>query len=170
MSSIWARSSRLTSSQPIHPVKRHSTVVADDAAAPIGIWKTGDDSRPSAVHDFGSIGVEHAVIVRFAIFRESLVHGRIGIEIRQPSGLPRPYAGPRTGKIARLKGLIGLKTYDDLIVPIDKARLVRQKRRGRCCIDRKDSLLPLFAKYGCSFAQTAFVRCDGFVRKSSFPV
>src|SRR5258706_8471814 len=26
------------------------------------------------------------------------------------------------------------------------------------------------AKYGCSFAQTAFVRCDGSARKSSFPV
>jgi hypothetical protein len=72
-----------------------------------------------------------------------------------------------------LEGLVRLKTYDDFLVAIDIAGLMGQQRRGSFCIDRQHPFLSFFlssAKYGCSFAQTAFVRRDGAARKSSFPL
>ncbi len=127
--------------QPIDPVKRHSPVVADDTSAPVGIRKAGDDPGPSGAHDFRGVGVEHAVIVGLAVFREGLVHGRIGSE---PGGLQAclDHAQAPVRENCPLERLIGLETHDDLVVAIDKARLVRQQRRGSRCIDRKDPFLP----------------------------
>jgi hypothetical protein len=68
-----------------------------------------------------------------------------------------------------LERLVGLKTYDDFVFAIDIAGLVRQQRRGSRCIDASTPFFLSSEKYGCSFAQTAFVRCDGPARKSSLP-
>ena len=93
--------------QPIHPVKRHSSIVADDAAAPVGIGKPGDDSGPAATHDFGRIRIEHAVIVRFSVSRESLMHERIGFESRGfDTCLDHPQSA--IGENRPLERLIGL--------------------------------------------------------------
>ena len=155
MSSIWARSCALGLEQPVDPVERHAPVIADDAAAPVGIRKAGDDPGPSAIHDFRRIGVEHAVIVRFAVFRESLVHGRIGLEARGlQAGLDHAQAAVREDR--PLERLVGLKTYDDLVVAIDIAGLVRQQRRGSRCIDRKHALLSFVREIRLQFGPDGF--------------
>ena len=160
MSSICARSARFDLKEPIDPVESHSPIIADDTAAPVSIGKAGDDPGPSAIHDFRRIGVEHAVIVRFPIFRESLVHSRIRLEARcLQAGLDHAQAAEREDR--PLEGLVGLKTYDDFVVAIDIAGLMGQQGRGSFCIDRQHPFFLSSAKYGCSLAQTAFVRCDG---------
>ena len=82
--------------QPVHAVKGDAPVVADDAAAAIGIGKAGDDAGLPALHDLGRIGVEHPVIVALAVFRERFA-GPAGPPRTPPlSGQLRPCAGRRT--------------------------------------------------------------------------
>ena len=64
MSSICARSVLLGLDQPVDAVERDAAIVADDAAAAVGVGQTGDDAGLAALHDLGRIGVEHAVVVR----------------------------------------------------------------------------------------------------------
>ena len=110
---------------------------------------------PSAIHDFRRICVEHAVIVGFPIFREGLVHRRIGFEARGlQAGLDHAQAAEREDR--PLERLVGLKTDNDLVLAIDIAGLVRQQRRGSRCIDRQHSLLPFVREIRLQF------RPDGF--------
>ena len=97
----------MTSKQPIDAVKRDAPIVADDAAAAVGVGQTGDDAGSAALHDLRRVGVEHAVIVRFAIFGECLVDQRIGLQARRlKAGLNHAQSAVR--KYRPLKWLIGL--------------------------------------------------------------
>ena len=141
--------------QPIDPIKGHSPVIADDAAAPVSIRKAGNDPGPSAIHDFRRIGIEHAVIVRFSIFRESLVHSRIGLETRGlQARLDHAQASEREDR--PLERLVGLKAHDDFVVAIDIAGLVGEQRRGIFCIDRKHPLLSFFREIRLQFRPNGF--------------
>ena len=115
--------------EAIDPVEGHAAIVADDTAAAVGIRKTGDDAGPAAIHDLRRVGVEHAVIVRFAVFRESLVNARIRFETAglQPCLYHSQAAEREDGA---LEGLVGLKSDDDFVVAVDVTGLVRQQRRG----------------------------------------
>ena len=107
--------------QAIDAVERDAAIVADDAAAAVGIGKAGDDAGPAAVHDFRRIGVEHAVIVGFAVLREGFVHCRIRLEAGGlQARLDHPQPAVREDR--PLERLIGLKSDDDFVVAIDIAR------------------------------------------------
>jgi hypothetical protein len=66
--------------QPVDAIERHPPVIADDPAAAISVGQPGNDPGLSAAHDFRRIGVEHAVVVRLAIFSEGLMDVRIGFK------------------------------------------------------------------------------------------
>ena len=131
--------------QAIDAVERDAAIVADDAAAAIGIGKAGDDAGLAAPHDLGRVGVEHAVVVRLAVFRERLVHLRIGLEAGGlQARLDHAQAAIREDRA--LERLVGLQADDDLVVAVDVAGLVREQRRWRLRIDGEHALLPLLLK------------------------
>src|SRR5262245_49908103 len=133
--------------QAIDAVERDAAVVADDAAAAIGIGQAGDDAGLAASPDLVGVGVEHAVVVGLAVFRKGLVHLRVGLETgRFQPGLDHAQAAER--KDGALERLVGLQPDDHLVVAIDIAGLVRQHGRRMLGIDRGDSLLLLFPKVG----------------------
>ncbi len=155
MSSICSRSSLLDLQQPVDAVKRDAAIVADDAAAAVGIRKPGDDAGPSAIHDLGRIRIEHAVIVRFAVFREGLVHQRIGFEAcRLDAGLDHPQSA--VGEDRPLERLVGLKADDDFVVAIDIAGLVGEQRRRSFGINREHALLSLVGEVRLQFCPDGF--------------
>ena len=154
--------------QPIHPVERDPPVVADDASAAVGIRKAGDDAGPSAAHDLRRIGVKHAVIVRLAVFRESLVHRRIGLKPRRLEAvLDHPQASVREDR--PLEGLVGLKAHDDLVLVIDIASRVREQCRGVFSVDCKHSLLPLVREVGLQFGPDSHRALRGSGQKVLVP-
>ena len=131
--------------QAVDAIERDAPVVADDAAAAIGIRQAGDDAGLAAGADFGGIGVEHAVIVGLAILGEGFMHLRIGLDAgRLQAGFD--HAQPAIRKYRALERLIGLQADDDLVLLVDVARLVRQQRRWRLGVGREHALLPLFLK------------------------
>src|SRR5262249_61537957 len=65
---------------PFPPGDPCPAVVADDAATPVGVGKTGNDARPPAALDLRRVDVEHAVVVRFTILGERFVNLRVGIK------------------------------------------------------------------------------------------
>ena len=77
MSSICARSARLARAGG-RSIERDATVIADDATTAIGVRQAGNDADLAALHDLRRIGVENAIVVGFAVFREGLVDQRIG--------------------------------------------------------------------------------------------
>ena len=83
--------------------------------------------RPAASPHVGSIGVEHAVIVRLSILGEDLGDLRIGFKAKGlQGGFDHPVAPVRHDR--PLERRIGLQADDDLIVLVDVARLVRGDR------------------------------------------
>ena len=75
------------------------------------------------------------------------MHLRIGLEARRlEAGLDHPQAAER--KDRPLERLVGLQSDDHLVVAVDIARLVRQHRRRRLCIDGKHAFLPLVLEVG----------------------
>ena len=63
--------------QPVDAVERHAPVVADDAAAAVGVGQPGEDVRAAARADVGGVGVEHALVVRLPVLGERLDDVRI---------------------------------------------------------------------------------------------
>jgi hypothetical protein len=74
--------------------------------------------------------------VGFPVFREGLVHLRIGLEARGLQAVLH-HPQPAIRKDRALEGLVGLQSDDHLVVAVDIAGLVRQEVRGRFRIDRK---------------------------------
>ena len=58
--------------QPVDAVERNAAVVADDAAAPVGVGQAGDEARAARGADRRRVRVEHAVVVGLAVAREDL--------------------------------------------------------------------------------------------------
>lgn len=56
--------------QEVDTVQRHAAVVADDAAAAVGIWQTGQHAGFTAVQDVFGVNVEYALVVGFTVFGE----------------------------------------------------------------------------------------------------
>ena len=113
--------------QPVHAVKGDAPVVADDAAAAIGIGKAGDDAGLPALHDLGRIGVEHPVIMALAVFRERFVDLRVRLEPRRfQASFDHAQAAERKNRA--LERLIGLKADDHLVLAIDISGLMREQR------------------------------------------
>src|SRR5271165_7656690 len=79
---------------------------------------TGDDRRLAAAHDFGGVGVEHAVVVRLSVLGEGLMNGGIRLE---SGGLQTRFnhAEAAERENCPLERLVGLKADDHLVVAID---------------------------------------------------
>ena len=133
--------------EAIGAVKRHAAVVADDAASAIGVRKAGDDAGPAAIHDLRRVGVEYAVIVRFAVLGEGLMDLGIGLE---PRGFQARFhhAQAAVWKDRPLERLVRLQADDDFVVAIDVSGLVRQQGRRILLIDGEHPLLSLLGEIG----------------------
>ena len=89
--------------QPVDAIKRDPAIIADDAAAPIGVGQAGQDMRAAAAADVVGIGVEHAVIVGLAILGEDLDDLRVGL-VAEGLQRVRTIRKPPFGMIARFSG------------------------------------------------------------------
>ena len=111
--------------QPLDAIERDAPIVADDPTTAVGVRKAGNDAGPAALHDFRRVGVEHAVVVGLAVFRERFMHLRVGRETgRLQARLDHAQAA--IGEYGPLERLVGLQADDRLIVLVDVSRLVRQ--------------------------------------------
>ena len=64
---------RLAFNQTVHTVEGHAAVVADDAAAAVGVRKTGDDADVAGLADLIAVDAEDAVVVGGAV-QKFLLH------------------------------------------------------------------------------------------------
>ena len=133
--------------QTVHAVKRDAPVVADDAAAPIGIGKAGDDARLPALHDLRRVGVEHPVIVGLAIFRKCLANLRVRLEPRRFQA-SFDHAQSAERKNRALERLVGLQADDHLVIAIDISGLMREQRRGCLRIDGEHAFFLFLLEIG----------------------
>ena len=133
--------------QPVDSVEGHPAVIADDAAATIRVGETGDDAGLAALHDLGCVRIEHAVVVRFPVFGESLMDLRICWEAgRLQTRFDHAQAAVREDRA--LERLVGLQADDDFIVAVNVAGLVGEQCRWIFRIDCKHAFLPLRLKIG----------------------
>ena len=134
----------LVGDQEIHAVQRHPAIVADDAAAPVGIGQSGDDVRRPRLADVRRVGVEHAVVVRLAVLGEDFAQQRIGLVAVgfEAVGHHAPAAERHDRPLERR---LGLQPDDQLVRLVDVARRVRQDA-GRHLRDVEDALLPLLGE------------------------
>ena len=100
--------------QAVHAVQGHAAVVADDAAAAVGVGQTGDDVAGAAGAHLGSVSVEHALVVGLAVFGVDLHHFRVHMVAVVLAGL-HSHADAAVGLQRALKGLIGLEAHDLLL-------------------------------------------------------
>ena len=136
--------------QAIDAVERDTAVVADDAAAAVGVGQAGNDAGPAALHDFRRVGVEHAVIVGLAVLGEGLVHLRVGRKAgRLQPGLDHAQSAVR--KDGALERFVGLQPDDHLVVLVDIAGLVSQHGRWVARIDGKHALFSFLFEIGLQF-------------------
>ena len=100
--------------QRVHTVQGHTAVVADDAAAAVGIRQTGEDLVMAGDFDVLGVHTEHAVIVGLAILGENLLDFRIGILAGFQNGL-LDHAPAAVRHHRALAGFIGLQTDHDIV-------------------------------------------------------
>ena len=68
----------LEGDQGVDTIQRDTAVVADDAAAPVGVRQTGEDARLAAQPDFLRVNIEHCTGV--------VVLAVLGPDFRKPAG------------------------------------------------------------------------------------
>ena len=110
----------LLGDQEVRAVEREATVVANNAAATVGIGKTGDDVRATCCADARGVDVEHAIVVGLAVPGEDL----LDLRIRFLTGfLDRGlhHAPATEGHHRALEGNVGLKADDDVVIFADVA-------------------------------------------------
>src|SRR6516162_7387434 len=113
--------------QAVDAVQRNAAVIADNPAPTISIGQAGDDAGLPASHDFRRVGVEDAVVMRLAIFSESLVNRWVSFKT---SGLePRfDHAQAAKRKYCPFERLVGLQSNNHFVGFVDIAGFVRQHR------------------------------------------
>ena len=111
----------------VHAVEGDAAVVADDAAAAVGIGQTRDDVGVAGGANVLVVGREHAVVVRLAVFRVDFL--RSGVKL-VAVGFERAFhhADTAFGEDAALERRIGLQTHDYLVVLVDVACAVSVDR------------------------------------------
>ncbi len=65
--------------QRVHAVQGHTAIVADDAAAAVGIRQAGEDLVVASYLDLLGVHAEDAVVVGLAVLGEDLLDLRIGL-------------------------------------------------------------------------------------------
>jgi hypothetical protein len=136
--------------QSVDAVKRHAPIVTDDPAAAVSVRQAGDDSRLPTSHDFWRVGVEHAIVMRLAIFGESLMNIRVGFKAgRLETGLD--HTQPAERKNGAFERLVGLQPDNHLILFVDIAGLMRQHGCWRLRIDGEHALFLFVAEIRLQF-------------------
>ena len=127
--------------EPRDPVERHPPVVADDAAAAVGVRQPGQDVRAAALADVGGVGVEDALVVGLPVLREGLDHVGVGLVA---VGLERTedHAEAAVRHDGALERGLGLQADHDLVLPVDVPGTVGGDR-ARHLRDVEDALLAL---------------------------
>ena len=95
--------------EEIKAVERHAAVVADDAAAAIGIRQARDDVAMARLAHLRRIGIEDGLIVGLVVLREDLVELGIHLIAVRRSGLLR-HADAAVRHERTLERLVGLET------------------------------------------------------------
>ena len=116
----------LVGDEEVDAVERDPAVVADDAAAAVGIRQAGDDARRPRLPDVRRVGVEDAVVVRLAVLGEDLADAlvrlvAVGLEAR------RDHAPAAERHDRALERRVGLQADDELAAP---CRCSRARARG----------------------------------------
>ena len=97
--------------QEVRAVQRDAAVIADDPSPPVGVRQTGQNVRGACAAHFRRVGVEHPVIVRFAVLPEEGRHLRIHLIAVHLQGLLRH--AQSAGHVHRaFEGDIGLKPHN----------------------------------------------------------
>ena len=113
----------LVLNQAVHAVERHAAVVADDAAAAVGVRQAGDDVAGAAGAHLRGVGVKHARVVRLAVYGEELAHPGIDRVAVILAGLLR-HADAAVGHERALERLVRLQSDDLLLVLVKIPRAV----------------------------------------------
>ena len=121
----------LLGDEVVGAVERHATVVADDAAAAVGIGESRDDVRVTAGAHLGGVDVEDARVVGLAVLGVELDDLRVDLVAVVRAGLHR-HADAAVDVERALEGLVGLESDDPLEGLVDVSR-------GMAC-DRGDDL------------------------------
>ena len=101
----------LVLNQHIDAVEGDTAVIADDSASAVGIGQAGEDSRFSGEAHFRGIGIENALIMRFAVFGKDFDDPGIdAVAVGIAGLLSHPDAAE--GLKCALKRLIRLKADD----------------------------------------------------------
>ena len=99
--------------QRIDAVQGHAAVVADDAAAAVGVGQTSDDVGVAGLLHFRGVSVEDRLIVGTGVVGEDLVQLFAGLIAVGGAGL-FGHLDAAVGHEGALQGLVGLQT-DDLL-------------------------------------------------------
>ena len=104
--------------QEVRAVEGEAAVVADDAAAAVGVGQAGDDVAGAGSADPRGVDVEDAVVVGLAVLGEDLLDPRIGLLARLPDrGLD--HAPAAAGHHGALERHVGLEADDHVVVLAD---------------------------------------------------
>ena len=77
---------QLVLDQLVHAVKGHAAVVADNAAAAVGIGETGDDVGGTRGANARSVNIEDRIIVGLAVLREDVLDPLLRLQARLADG------------------------------------------------------------------------------------
>ena len=136
----------LVGEEEVDAVERHPAIVADDAAAAVGVGQAGHDPGRACGLDVRGVGVEDAVVVGLAVLGEDLADPlvrlvAVGLEAR------RDHAPAAERHDRALERRVGLQADDDLVGLVDVARRVGEDAR-RDLRDVEDALLAFRVEQG----------------------
>ena len=97
----------------VDAVQCHTAVVADNAAAAVGVGQTGDDMAVAGLLHLGGVGIKHSLIVGAGVVGKDLVQLGAGLVAVGGAGL-LCHLDAAVGHEGALEGLIRLQT-DDLL-------------------------------------------------------
>ena len=122
----WTRQSGLVtelgSFEVVDTIEGDAAVITNDAAAAIGVRQARQQSHRTGLSGLGAVGVEDTVVVGLAVGQEGLFQLGIHLELVGAQGRLH-HTVASVGVDDALQRLVGLETYDDLIVAVDVARL-----------------------------------------------
>src|SRR4029453_17232610 len=118
----------LVGDQEVDAVQRHPAVVADDAAATVGIRQAGYNARRARLADRRRVRVEHAIVVGLAVLGEDLADALVRlVPVRFQAG--GDHAPAAEGDDRALERRVRLQADDNLTLLVDVARAVRKNAR-----------------------------------------
>ena len=108
--------------QRVDAVQGHAAVIANDAPTAVGVRQARQQARMARGAHARRVCVEHALVVRFAIFREGMLHlliQRIAVLLQRCLGAAHAAVGVHNALQRRVR----LQAHNHLVVPVDVARL-----------------------------------------------